>query len=154
VRNYELSIRSSEDAINLEPNMAEAYAQLGLTLHFAGRNEEAISQLKKAIRLNPIPPVYYYFWLGNAYQLSGMLEGSISTYMKAILQNRDFVFAHYRLAVSYVLMGRMEEARSEAAEVLGIDPKFSGGRVISIAPYKDAAAKDLIYRALLKIGLK
>ncbi len=154
LRSYELSIKSAQEAIRIEPNMAAAYAQLGQTLHFVGRNEEAISQLKKAIRLNPIPPVYYYFWLGNAYQLSGMLEESISAYNKAILQNPKFVFAHMRLAVSYVLMGRMEEARSEAAEVLRIDPNFSSGTVISLDAYKDEATKDLIYGALLKIGLK
>jgi len=153
-RNYEKAIESAEDAIRLEPNMAEGYATLGKNLHWDGRYEDAISQLKKAIRLNPVSPASHFFYLGNAYQLLGMLQDSISAYNKAILQNRNYVFAHVRLAVSYVLMGRMEEARSEVAEVLRIEPKYSAARVLNRAPYRDYDVKLLIIEALGKAGLK
>lgn len=45
-------------AIALEPNYAEAYNLLGMTLSFAGEKEEAVAALTKAIALSPRNPWY------------------------------------------------------------------------------------------------
>jgi Flp pilus assembly protein TadD len=45
-------------AIALEPNYADAYNLLGMTLSFAGDKQEAINALQKAIALNPRNPWY------------------------------------------------------------------------------------------------
>ena len=71
---YEKAIAEAERAVALEPNMADAYLCLGTALHFAVRYKEAIDLLKKAICLNPIPTTAYFLFLGNAYQLWGMIS--------------------------------------------------------------------------------
>ena len=46
-------------------NAAGAHRLLGMILRYAGRPEEAIPVLEKAIRLNPFPPGIYYSNLGR-----------------------------------------------------------------------------------------
>jgi hypothetical protein len=60
--------------------------------------------------------------------------------------------AHIGLAAVYARMGRENEARSEGAEVLRIDPKFSIERYVKGMP--DQSRRDRIADALRKAGLK
>ncbi|MGZ7059935.1 MAG: tetratricopeptide repeat protein [Candidatus Angelobacter sp.] len=53
-------------AISLEPNYADAYNLLGMTLSFAGDRQEAINALNKAIALSPRNP-WYMGNLASAY---------------------------------------------------------------------------------------
>ena len=58
------------------------------------------------------------------------------------------------LAQAYVLAGREDDARKEAAEVLRIDPTFSVERHFSTRPFKDQAEVGCVKEALRKVGLK
>ena len=68
------------------------------------------------------------------------------------IYGRDHLLAHIGLAVTYAQMDREKEARTEGAEVLRIDPKFSWERWIKGLPYSQAV-KDTIADALRKAGL-
>ena len=63
-------------AIALEPNYAEAYNLLGMTLSFAGEKEEAIDSLNKAIALSPRNP-WYAGNLASAYLQAQDFEHAI-----------------------------------------------------------------------------
>jgi hypothetical protein len=52
------------------------------------------------------------------------------------------------------MMGREKEARTEAAEVIRINPKFSVDKWAKIIPYKDQSEIDKFVNALCKAGLK
>jgi adenylate cyclase len=153
-RQHEKGIAEAERELALNPNFADSYYWLGIILHYAGRYEEAIPLLKKAIRLNPIPPSSYFFFLGNAYQLLGRYEQSIAAYKKSLHRNRDNLLGHMRLAATYSLVGREEEARAEVAEVMRIDPKFSLENLAKKVPYKNKADTERFVDALRKAGLK
>jgi len=58
------------------------------------------------------------------------------------------------LATTYIWMGREEEARAEAAEILRINPKFSVDYYAKRLPFKDQSVNDRIVAALRKAGLK
>ncbi|NIS50132.1 MAG: tetratricopeptide repeat protein, partial [Phycisphaerae bacterium] len=88
-RQYDKAIEEAETAVAIAPNGSTAYALFGFTLNFAGRFEDAISMLKKAIRLNPIPPAYYSFFLGLAYRGIGRYEEALEAYQKALPQYPD-----------------------------------------------------------------
>jgi adenylate cyclase len=154
LRQYEKGIAEGERAVDLDPNSADNHSMLGMSFHFAGRYEQAISSLNKAIRLNPIPPTTYFLFLGNAYQLAGMYEESIVAYKKVLSRNPDHLFAHLRLAATYILIDREEEARTEASEVVRIDPKFSIEPFAETVPYKKQADLELLMSSLRKAGLK
>ena len=73
-------------------------------------------------------------------------------YKKAIKRAPDFLTAHLQLAATYIHLGREEEARAEAAEVLRINPKFSLERYAKRSPLNKAELEQEI-DALRKAGL-
>jgi hypothetical protein len=52
------------------------------------------------------------------------------------------------------MMGRENDARAEAAEILRVNPKFSLDSLAKMLPYKDQSQTDKIVNALRKAGLK
>jgi adenylate cyclase len=154
MRQHEEAIAEGERAVALSPNGADAHAHLAMTLSYAGKPVEAIALFKKATRLNPMPPNWYLFSLGNAYCLTGQYEEAIATLQKALKRNPDDLMAHIALAISFGMGGREEEARAEAAEVLRIDLKFSLEYFANTRPYKNQADIELVIDALREAGLK
>jgi TolB-like protein/Tfp pilus assembly protein PilF len=153
-RQHDKGIAACERAVALDPNSATAHAHLGTNLYWADRPEDAIPLLKKAIRLNPIPPTWYLMSLSMAYRDTGRHEESISACRKALNREPKNVIVHLALAATYVLSGREEEARAEAAEILRIDPKFSLERLAKTRPHKNQANTKSFIDALRKAGLK
>jgi TolB-like protein/class 3 adenylate cyclase/Flp pilus assembly protein TadD len=153
-RDYEKGIAEAERAVALEPNSADAYTQLAINLSWAGRTEEAIPLFKKAIRLSPIPPARCLFNMAACYRIIGQYEDAIAIYKKILQKQPDQVLAHLGLAATLMLAGREDEARTQAAELLRIDPKFSLERFAKTLTYKNQAEIDRYIGALRKAGLK
>ena len=153
-KQYDQAIAEAERAIALDANFAEAYMWLGDILTFAGRPEEAIGLIEKAMRLNPHYPPFYLFLLGDSYYLMGRYEEAIAAFKKALTRNPDLLPAHQFLAIIYSELGREEEARAEAAEVLRISPNYSLEVLRQRLPYKDPAELERSLDGLRKAGLK
>ena len=118
----------------------------------ADRPKEAIPPLKKAIRLNPIPPSWYFRQLGGAYGKTEQYEKAILEYRKAVQQQPDDMWTHMHLALCYVNLNRLEDARAEAAEVLRIDPDFSAARYINNISWTSEKAKQQRIDEMRKAG--
>jgi adenylate cyclase len=153
-KQHEQAIAELERAIALDPNDADAYVHLANILNFAGRSEEAIGLVKKAMRLNPLYSVRYLWSLGHAYLMTRQYEKAISAVKRALKQNPDFLPPHILLAIIYSELGREEEARDEAAEILRINPNFSLEVWRQRRPYKDQAQLERILNGLHRAGLK
>jgi adenylate cyclase len=153
-RQHEKAIAEGERALALAPNSAFVHAALAFTLRHSGRPEEAIVLFKKAIRLNPIPPAWYFSGLGGSYFELGQYEEAIAEFRKALNCAPDSQFSHMGLAAAYSKLGREEDARAAAAEVLRINPKFSLEQWAKTHMYKNQADLDRIVEALRKAGLK
>ena len=151
-RQYEKAIDQAKRAVDLNPNGADVHAHLGMILNYVGRRGEAIGLLSKAIRLNPIPPNWYLFTLGDAYFLAGQHEEAVAAYKRALYSNPDDVRTHAGLAATYSLLGREEETRAAVAEVFRLEPTFSIGYVKTL-PFKNKADIELLIEALRKAGL-
>jgi adenylate cyclase len=127
---------------------------LSLPFLFIGKPKEVIVLVEKAMRLNPIPPSFYYIHLGVAYTLLGRYDDSLNAFKKVVDESPDSMLGHIGMASAYSLLGRDEEARAEAKEVLRINPRFSLESYASGLPYKYQADKDLHINALRKAGLE
>jgi tetratricopeptide (TPR) repeat protein len=110
--------------------------------------------IKKSIRLNPFPPGSAIYNLGMAYLYTGKCEEAISECEKALQRETDNLFAHITATAAYSMCGREEEARTAAAGVLRINPKFSLQEWQKKLPYKNKADIDRYIDALHKAGLK
>ena len=89
-RQHDLAIAELEKTLSLNPNYADGLTGLGEALYFAGRPEEAIGLVKKAMRLNPKYPVWYLLNLGHAYFLTGRYEEAITTLKRVNNRNPNF----------------------------------------------------------------
>jgi adenylate cyclase len=152
-KDYGRAIEVGEKGISLVPNGADGHAWLAMSLTMAGRAQEAIPLFEKAMRLNPLPPSFYFLNYGNAYRSLGRLEEAIGMYKKTIALNPNNIFAHIHLAASCAMTGKEEEAHMAAKEVLRINPRFSVGQYRKIASVTDPVERDRYFPALLKAGL-
>jgi len=153
-KDWDKAIAEAQRAIALEPGSAYGYAQLATYLTWAGRYEDAIPYYKKAFRLSPRPLPIWSINLAWGYTAMGQYEEAIRI-LKGITEKQpDQLLAHTGLAEAYVLSGREDDARKEAAEVLRIDPTFSVERGRGNSPYKDQAEVGRRKEALRKAGLK
>ena len=153
-RQHEQAIAAAERTITLAPNDSEGAARLGLILNFAGRPEEAIGLIKKAMHLSPRYPYNYLSQLGMAYGLARRYDEAITTLQSATIRNPDHLPAHLHLALSYSELSRDAEARAEVAELLRISPNFSLEGFRRVMPFKNPADLERYLAALRKAGLK
>jgi tetratricopeptide (TPR) repeat protein len=157
-RLYEQAIAAKERAVECEPNNAMAIASLAETMILVGRPQEGLVLMKKAMRLSPYPPSYFYSWSMRANYLTGDYEAAIAEYQKYLQRHRGpFRASRLWLIASYMELGREEEARAEAQKLLQQYPDWSIEAYKKIIkgwhPSKDYAFLDRQIELLLKAGI-
>ena len=153
-RQHDNALVQVEQAISLNPNDASNQLRLGFVLLNSGRPQEAISVLKNHRRLNPIPSQQYYLQSVTAYRLSGHYKEAIETSKEALRQVPNNINIYLQLTATYMMMGREEEARAAAAEVMKINTKFSLEWYAKTIYFKNQNDVDKTIDALRKAGLK
>jgi TolB-like protein/class 3 adenylate cyclase/Tfp pilus assembly protein PilF len=131
-------IAEYERALALDRNMAGAHALIGQNKLFIGRAEETEAHVVEALRLSPRDP-WTYIWLltaGFAACLLGRNEEAASWFRRSIEANRNFALCHFIYGTVLANIGRMDEARSELAAGLALDPGFT------IANFQSAVSSD------------
>jgi adenylate cyclase len=152
-REYDKALDAAERSLMLDPGSAWAMWRYARVLSFSGRPEEAIPLLEKAIRLNPLGPSTFFADLGLSHRLLGRFKEAVAAYKKAIEKSPNDFWYHAHLVVVYAAMGRDEEAREEAAEVMRINPKFSVEWFAKTSMLKDRSTVEKAAEALRKAGL-
>jgi TolB-like protein/Tfp pilus assembly protein PilF len=152
MRKYEKAIESGRHSVELDPNNAFFLLRLGSTLSDAGRLDEAMTYIKQSIRLNPFPAYYYYWHLGLCYLQKRQYEDALKEFKKALQRAPEAPHVHGSLAVTYVLLGREEEARAPAAKSLELAPYVSVSMIFKLSTVKNQAHKELIADAMRKAG--
>ena len=150
---YEDAKKEGERAIQLNPNGAQVHAHLALTLSFVGEMKEAIRLLNRAFRLNPVPPTYYYHFLGMAYRNDGQYEKAIAICKEAVRLDPEALIPYPILVSSYILLNQPKEAQKYVSEILRVDPTYSLSYVINTLPFKDHSETEALIDSLRKAGL-
>jgi TolB-like protein/Tfp pilus assembly protein PilF len=155
IRQYDKGIAECEKAIELAPSSADVYSFMAQGLNFSGRPEEAIAYNEQAFRLNPTgAPTYYYSGASLSYFLTGRYDDTIKVCNEALKRWPKNTLAYARLAIAYMALGREEEARNAAQELLRIDPKFSAKKFAQMQPAKDPTTATRALELMNKAGLK
>lgn len=91
---YERAIRCCYKAIEIDPEMGNAYNDIGAYLIELGRPEEAISWLKRATRARRYS-CYHYPWynLGKVFELLGNSRRAKECYARSVKANRSYPLA-------------------------------------------------------------
>jgi adenylate cyclase len=152
-KDYDEALASSDRALLLDPNYADAYAQKAWVLQYAGKPEEGLEVLERAKRLNPHFPFSYLMVEGETYFTMGRYEAAIDTLRAGLERNPGAQRLRVFLAASYAQAGRLDEALWEVTELLTLDPDFSLEDVPEVAPYKDSEPLGRLLDGLRKAGL-
>jgi adenylate cyclase len=133
---HDRAVADGKRAVSLDPNSAFAWLALadindaecvfpaGIMPPDWGTSkpEEVLAYAQKAIRLDPRHPEKYSMPEGIAYNGMGRYAEAVAALKKSD-QNNPWV--HVNLVYAYSELGREQDARAEAAEVLRISPGFS-----------------------------
>jgi len=109
-------------AMALNSNDADGAAHMGGLFVDMGRFSEALDWLQKAVRLNPLHPAWYLYGIGEAHYGARQYEQAIAPLQAAINRFPTFITPRRHLAAAYAQMGRLDEARTEIAEMRRLDP--------------------------------
>jgi tetratricopeptide (TPR) repeat protein len=151
---HERAVVEAEQALTLDLEEADGYSVLGIVYTFAGRPEDCISVMEKVTRLKSRFPAQPLAILGLAYYLTGRQEEALDTLQKALPLTPNWLPTHLYLTAIYSELGREEESRAEAAEVLRLSPRSSVESWWQRLPFKDPAETKRFIAALRKAGLK
>ena len=152
-RQHDEAIKAAERAIELNPNGADDYASLSFIHSFADNSKLATELANTALRLNPIPPHFYYTVLGIAYRLEARYREAIGLVDKCLIENPDNLQALLLLAACYSYLNQIEEAKKASKKILRINPKFSAVNYVTTLPYKNQDVANRYLDALRKAGL-
>ncbi|WDZ79711.1 adenylate/guanylate cyclase domain-containing protein (plasmid) [Ensifer adhaerens] len=148
-REAERAIGCYERGRELAPNNCDLLAEYCDALGYLGLLQDAIRIGELALRLNPSRPDWYFWNVAAAKYLSGQYAEAL-----ALLEKMADLGSAYRLlAATYAQLGRLEEARRAADELLKLNPEFSIERYGSRAPYRDEALLARYVEGLRLAGL-
>jgi TolB-like protein len=152
--NHERAIELREKAVAIAPNDFQANWGLGVVLYRAGQIQRAVEVLEHAERVSPRHPASFTWALSSAQLFAGQYEDVIQTASQAKARTPDKDLPRILLAAAYSALGRMEEAKNEAQELLRVDPKFSvSGWIDQGADFKEREILDKVANLLVQAGL-
>jgi len=105
---------------------ADAYQNLGDALLKAGNPDEAFTNFREAVRLNPRLMSAYSSW-GQALALQAKPEDAVGVYQQALERDPDSALIHYDLAVTLRQMQRNTEAAAHSAQADGRTDEATAG---------------------------
>ncbi|MEJ0011800.1 MAG: winged helix-turn-helix domain-containing protein [Bauldia sp.] len=132
------------------PNNADAWTMLGELKVHEGDALEAIACLDRALRLNPFPGSAYYWSRGWAEYGARRYEDAVQTLRNEPVRRTA---AQRILAASLAELGRMDEARAEAAAFMAANPHFTISQWAKAQPFTSEADRKHYVDGYLKVGL-
>ncbi len=114
-------------AVDVDPRSGIARANLGAALSAHGRTEEAMAELREAIRLRPGYPDAHLS-LGLMLAQGGDPAGAVPHFSEALRLWPRFAEAHNNLGAALAVQGRRDEALSHFREALRLNPDYAEAR--------------------------
>jgi len=105
------------------------------------------------MRLDPANQDLYAYAVGNAYNQMGRYQEAIPILKRHLAAYPNLLTGHLALATAYAELGRDQDARAEAAQVMRISPKFA------LPPPETSWTRDVAWNKrmesdLRKVGLR
>lgn len=153
-KHFDDALKFGEKSLLLGPNYADIHALYAQVKFSVGMWEECIALISKAMRLHPLYPPWYLYFLGVSYARVGRIDEAIANLKDCITREPDNPFAYAGLAIIYVKIGMGEAARDLINKLHQSNREYSLEQFQQIAIYKDSALLEDAVDALRKAGLK
>ncbi len=148
-KRHDDALAEYQQAIALNPNDSDIIAEYADALVYVGQGAKSVELLEKAMRLNPYYPDVYLWYLATAYDSLGRYPDVVAT----VKRMQDPSEGQRLLAISYAHLGKMDEARVAAREVLRLHPGFTISVWRHRPPFREGEAFERYLDGLRKAGL-
>jgi TolB-like protein/tetratricopeptide (TPR) repeat protein len=150
-RSFDLALKYTRRAIELNPGNQWNQADLGTVLVSIGQADEAIARFKRAREIDPyFDPPWYWRWLGQAHMV-------LHQYREALAMFDHLPTRQYRVvalaAGCHARLGEMDRAAAGAAECMAMKPDFSVALFMKKQSFKNAADAAHLADSLHLAGL-
>lgn len=149
---HDAAFAALEAALAVSPSSAITYNVGGVIFGWAGKAEQAIEWGERAMRLSPFDPwtwsACHALALGHFHR--SRYEQAASAARKAVQLNPAHSISHMLLVAPLVKLGRLEQAKAVAADVLELQPAFRFGKQfagVACAPALAASLGDALRAA-------
>jgi TolB-like protein len=150
---YERALNSLRRSVELNPNNSYFRGWLSMGLNYDDQTEEALMEIRLAMRLNPHHPPLYLNLLGRILYSMGRYDEALPPLQRLAYAMPDYNSGLCLTSACLVALSRIEEARDIVTKVLHVEPTFSISDLAHSAPYRDAALRDLYASRLAEAGL-
>ncbi|MEH2049548.1 tetratricopeptide repeat protein, partial [Nostoc sp.] len=132
-----------QKAIQIDPNYATAYYNLGITLYEQKKLDAAVAAFQKAIQIDPNYATAYYN-LGITLYEQKKLDAAVDAFQKAIQLNYNYADAYNNLGAALSDQKKLDAAVAAFQKAIQIDPNYANayynlGIVLSDQKKLDAA---------------
>jgi TolB-like protein len=132
-RDYTTALEAIDRSLALSPSSALAFGFSSIIRAWKGDDHTAIEHGKMGIRLGPYDPLIYLPYIGLAYAsfFSGNFVEAASAAARASAANPRFSVPRYLHTAALVRLGQLQEAKSVAKVLLGLQPGFTIRSLVS-----------------------
>ncbi|PZW20738.1 serine/threonine protein kinase [Thermosporothrix hazakensis] len=140
---YKKALAICEQALQLDPTLAAAYTNKGVSLNGLGRRQEALVAYEQAIQLDPAFPTNYTN-KASVLHLMGRLEDALAACEQALQLDPNNALTHYSKGVILADLGLYTSALIAFDKALQLDPTFSlaltnkGSALFLLGRYEEA----------------
>jgi TolB-like protein/DNA-binding winged helix-turn-helix (wHTH) protein len=147
-------ISEARASLRADPSFAGAYLPMAVAEGLLGHHEQAMSDLKQAMRISPRDSSIgvWYMEMGRQLFALGQHEDAIQEGLKAVDSGYRTVLAYTALAAFYASADKMPEAKSALEQAVNLNPKLS----VAMFRAHNSAFVDVppgFREALVKAGL-
>jgi DNA-binding SARP family transcriptional activator/TolB-like protein len=142
------SVQALSLAEELSPHFADVIYSHADTLVHAGRPQDALSKIERAMSLNPISPDAYLWCAAGASFFLEQYEQAVG-YVDAM---KDKAPAHRLAAASCAMAGDRKRAQFYRQRANAINPVFDLEKWLAVVPIKEQWQKDLYREGLIRAG--
>ena len=113
-------------AIDLRPEFADAYENLGATFNALNRPQEALDVLQRALVMRPKAEIYCH--LGLAKRKLHQFSAAVEDYQQALTLQPKLAEAYNGLGLAYRGLGKYDQAKDSFEQALQINPSYLHAR--------------------------
>jgi adenylate cyclase len=138
-----------DQALAVNPNLAEAWRQRGWISAYLGQHEPALEQFHYAMRLNPLDPQVYLVEVGLAYAnfFLHRFEVALSWATKSLARQKNYAPAVRSAMANYAMLGRIDDARIMLTRMREAGADISISHLKKRIPYHRQEDVELIVEA-------
>ena len=134
-----------DQALAISPSSSLALFFGSLALAYSGEAERALDWAERALRISPFDRLNYasFHALAVGHFLRGRYDEAAHAARRAVQSVPSLSVSHSLLAAALAKLGRIEEAKAAALQVLALDPSFSAARFCAAFGLPTALAEPL-----------